>query len=225
MAWNKIQLDKIIPKGETLTISKSGINFGANFISSNNLIDKKSVEFYTDSLNPYKLGFKFLDDESNSSLTLQKKTKGNSASNGRFTKAKELINKLSILKKIQESENRNNQIFEILNDDSEDNVFFVNLKPCFENFINYEDLNMLDSTLRGIYRYIDEEKKVIYIGKGIIKERAKSQDRDKWNIKIIEYSVIEDDDDSYHWENFYLDEYKSRWGALPAFNRVSGHSR
>lgn len=223
MAWNKVQLEKIIPKGENLTISKSGINFGANFISSNNLTQKKSVEFYTDSSNAYKLGFKFLDEVSNSSLTLQKATRS-SNTNGRFTKATELINRLPILKKIQDSDNRNNKILEILNDDSEKDVFFVNLKPSFENFINYEDLNMLDETLRGIYRYIDGEKKIIYIGKGMIKDRAKSQDRDKWNIKIIEYSVIEDDKDSYHWENFYLDEYKSRWGALPAFNRVSGHS-
>ena len=223
MAWNKVQLEKIIPKGENLTISKSGINFGANFISSNNLTHKKSVEFYTDSSNAYKLGFKFLDEVSNSSLTLQKATRS-SNTNGRFTKASELINRLPILKKIQDSDNRNNKILEILNDDSEKDVFFVNLKPSFENLINYEDLNMLDETLRGIYRYIDEEKKIIYIGKGMIKDRAKSKDRDKWNIKIIEYSVIENDNDSYHWENFYLDEYKSRWGALPAFNRVSGHS-
>ena len=46
LVWlGTLQLEKVIPKEENLTISKSGINFGANFISSNNLTHKKSVEF------------------------------------------------------------------------------------------------------------------------------------------------------------------------------------
>lgn len=64
----------------------------------------------------------------------------------------------------------------------------------------------------------------MYIGKGNIRARALSPERTQWGVTRIQYSVIEGDDKSYYWENYYLERFVSINGAKPPFNVIMGKS-
>ena len=89
--------------------------------------------------------------------------------------------------------------------------------------MKFENVGKIDNMAKGIYRYINSENNIIYIGKGNIKARAKIPQRIEWGICLIEYSIVEDNDTAYKWEEYYLQKYVERHGVKPAFNVVMGH--
>ena len=64
--------------------------------------------------------------------------------------------------------------------------------------------------------------KIVYIGRGDIRARAHSPDREAWEFDAIEYSVIADLAEQEKWESHWLDDYRNEFGALPFYNRVGG---
>ena len=101
----------------------------------------------------------------------------------------------------------NNDPFEI-SYDKHHQIFFVELHPNFSNKIKFTDVNSLPKEIKGIYRYLDDEKSIIYIGKGAIRARARQDDRKDWDIKFIECEVIESDEEAYKWESHYINEFR-----------------
>ena len=100
----------------------------------------------------------------------------------------------------------------------------ITLCPAFENQIKREDIKNIPSNTFGIYRYLDAGR-IVYIGKGNIKDRYNSPDRGKWKFDLIEYSIIKDDNKAFEWENYWIDKYKDEnKGQLPTYNLISGHS-
>ena len=63
---------------------------------------------------------------------------------------------------------------------------------------------------------------VIYIGKGNIKERAKSSERRDWGITRVEYSVLEDKESRSKYESMHIRMYEASNGATPTYNLISG---
>jgi hypothetical protein len=59
MAIREINLERIPAQDEVLTISKSGLGFGAVFIRSNGLNEMKAISFLAEDTDPYWLGFRF----------------------------------------------------------------------------------------------------------------------------------------------------------------------
>ena len=224
MAFRKVSLDRIPSAEEVLSITKSGLYFGAEFIKNNNLTEKLSVGFYLDDEEPYKLGFEFYESSGeNNTLILVSSGRGRYTSNGRTVKAGELIAKNKILQAIQNEPNKNNRLFPIKKE-RQSNIYFVILRPSFEFNIPFSKKNQIDDDLIGIYRYKDDNDKVIYIGKGYIKARASSPERKDWGIKAIEYSILTSDNDCLRWEDHYLTSFQNEYGTLPLFNRILGHS-
>jgi len=221
MVFRKVILERIPSVDEVLSISKSGIGFGAVFMKSNELQNKTSVSFYTDDEDPYKLGFEFYDESGkDNSLML---TSGNGTKGaGRNVKASELLNKNRILKSIQNDPVKSNRLFPIKKDKGS-SIYYILLRPAFEIKVSFDKRNSIDEDISGVYRYLDKSKKVIYIGKGNIKNRVNSQERKEWGIETIEYSVLDLAEDMFKWESFYLDSYLNENGMLPTFNRISGH--
>ena len=219
MAIKEINLDKIPSQDDVLTISKSGINFSSQFIKKNNLEKMQSIKFLEDDDDRYWLGFEFLKDTgARNALGLVALQKTFS----RFLKASELINKNQILSTIQKNENKFSRTFEIKKEKGAE-YFYILLRPSFELSQLFENRNVLDNEIVGIYRYLDRDGKIIYIGKGVIKNRANSPERKEWGVVKIEYSVLKDDDVSYRWESHYIDAYVNEHGVKPFYNRVSGH--
>jgi hypothetical protein len=97
-------------------------------------------------------------------------------------------------------------------------------------FLAFEQKRACESTdiptdARGIYRYIREGGEVACIGRGEIRKRLKSPDRNDWDFDVIEYSVVDDPDIQVKWESYWLDRYKEEHkGELPFYNRLSGKS-
>ena len=91
-------------------------------------------------------------------------------------------------------------------------------------FASKESVNKINDEARGIYRYIDKSDQILYIGKGLIKQRASDAERANWGIDKIEYSVIEDENKALEWESYYIDLYVTTNGLRPPFNRIKGHS-
>ena len=224
MAVRPIILERIPNTGDVVMISNSGISFSASFIKSKELHTMVSVGFFIDDKDQYKLLFKFYKEEGlPNTLSLLKQGRGG-VSYGRTVKAQEIFSKNRVLSSIQKLKNKSSKTFDI-KFDKFDNYYFISLRPSFENFVLITNISSLTSDANGIYRYLDKNGDVIYIGKGLIKNRLQSTERKTWGIHKIEYSILNSEDDSYKWESFYLDEYQNQFGMLPPFNRISGHSQ
>ncbi len=64
---------------------------------------------------------------------------------------------------------------------------------------------------------------MIYIGKGCVRERYREFGRDNWGVTRIGYSIIENDEEAYKWEAWWIDRFRTEHGgSLPLFNQVGG---
>ena len=224
MAIKEISLERIPSQDSVLYINKSGITFSAQFIKKFGLENSEGVKFFGDDEDPYYLGFQFTDDSSASntlSLLASGRSKGGSA--GFTIKASELINKNPVLKSIQGQPEKKDRTFEV-KFDKKSGIYSVVLRPSFEISVSWTDRNKIPDTINGIYRYLNSEGNIIYIGKGAIKSRANSPERKEWGVNKIQYSAITDDDKCYYWENYYLERFVETTGAKPPFNVIMGKS-
>jgi hypothetical protein len=224
MAIKEVVLERIPSQDSVLYINKSGISFSASFIKKEKLETAEGVKFFVDDEDPYYLGFVFTSDSSapnTLSLMASGRSKGGSA--GVTIKAAELINKSIVLKSIQKMPNKLDRTFEIIFD-KQQKIYSILLRPNFEVTVNWSDKNRIPDSFSGIYRYLDINGQTLYIGKGKIKARALSPERTQWGVSRIQYSVIESDDKSYYWENYYLERFVSINGARPPFNVIMGKS-
>ena len=224
MAIRPIILESVPITRDVVMISNSGISFSASFIKNKELLTMLSVEFFMDDEDQYKLLFRFYDEEGlPNALALKKQGRG-AVSNGRTTRAQSLFSKNRVLSSIQKLDNKSSKIFDI-KFDKFNKYYFISLRPSFENFVLKTNSSSLPSNAIGIYRYLDKNGDVIYIGEGVIKERLQSTERKDWEIHKIEYSILNSKDESLKWESFYIGEYTNHFGLLPPFNRISGHSQ
>jgi hypothetical protein len=224
MAIKEISLEKIPSQDSVLYINKSGITFSAQFIKRFGLENSEGVKFFSDDEDPYYLGFQFTDDSSAAntlSLLASGRSKGGSA--GFTIKAAELINKNPVLKNIQGQVDKKDRTFEVKYE-KKTGIYSVILRPSFEITVSWADRNKIPDTFNGIYRYLNSEGNIVYIGKGNIKSRANSPERKDWGVNKIQYSVITDDEKCYYWENYYIERFVQSTGAKPPFNVIMGKS-
>jgi hypothetical protein len=103
------------------------------------------------------------------------------------------------------------------------NLWVIRLKPAFEMKVKRSEIHKIPRGVKGIYRYVTQEGVVVYIGKGDIRMRVKKAERRYWNFDQIEYSIIEDENKQYEWEDYWIEWYKGRNdGKLPYYNKISG---
>ena len=224
MAIKEVSLNRIPAQDSVLYVNKSGITFSAHFIKKHDLTNHKGIKFFSDDEDPYYLGFKFTKDNSGPntlSLMASGRSKGGSA--GVTLKAAELINGSTVLKSIQKLKDKTDKTFEIVFDPKLD-LYSVMLRPNFEITVNWSDRNKISDNLIGIYRYVSRDSQVLYIGKGKIKSRANSPERNEWGIAKIQYSVLNDDERCFFWENYHLEKFVASTGARPPFNVIMGKS-
>lgn len=219
MAWQRIKLTRQ-HSYEGLSFRKSGLYWNANFIKNNRLEKHTDIEFHRNDEDPYVLGFTFHESETPASLSLQKSARGKN-SNGRTVKAAALRK----TNKLIDAECKSESDPFPISYDKHNKIFYIVLRPNFVNKIKFSEVNRLPTDLKGIYRYLDETNSIIYIGKGVIRQRAEQDERKEWGVKFIEYAVIESDDDALEWESHYIEEFRQDHGFLPSFNRIRGVSK
>ena len=222
MVIREVPLERVPSQDAVLYINKSGITFSARFIKKEGLEKAESVKFFLDDEDPHFLGFMFFEEVGVSntlSLMASGRSKGGSA--GATIKAAELINSNPILKSIQKLPRKQDRTFEI-SKDRKTGIYSISLRPTFEISLSWENRNQIPDSYLGIYRYVNRDGQVIYIGKGSIKSRANSPERKEWGISRIEYSVLSSDEECFRWESYYIDRYVEMNGARPPLNLVMG---
>ena len=60
------------------------------------------------------------------------------------------------------------------------------------------------------------------IGKGQIRDRAKSVERADWEWDRIDYSIVEQEAEQFRWESWWLEWFEQKHGQLPHYNRIGG---
>lgn len=213
-----VSAGKAIEDTNLIGISKQGFYFPAAFVKEYRVEEKPAILFYLDDEDPYTIGVEFLDDPAApGSFKLA------TGSSGKRIVPSSVFNASKALQEIRDLENPLLQKFPI-SFDKKLEIFTIALRPMFEFKFKWEQKNQIPSEVSGIYRYRDSTGTIIYIGKGVIKNRASDTERAKWGIEIIEYSVLPDDETSLRWEKYYIEAFRNEYGSLPAMNRISGHN-
>lgn len=135
------------------------------------------------------------------------------------TGAQKLYEHNTLLRNISEYKNQKHRQFEVKQEPEDTSIWFAQLHPTFEHIVGpTADLK----GLRGIYRYKNNDL-IVYIGKGVIESRINAPQRAKWVYDTVEYSVINDPEKQFEWENFWNKKYKEEnEGKLPFYNQNSG---
>jgi len=102
------------------------------------------------------------------------------------------------------------------------NVWIIQLCPAFEEKRARESED-IPSNVSGIYRYLSESGEIVYIGRGYIKGRLKSPERQDWVFDVVEYSEVKNPDLQVKWEAFWIEKFREQNnGKFPVYNKVSG---
>lgn len=136
---------------------------------------------------------------------------------GLYGQCREIVEKGWVRSVIQN--NKNNQFYV----SRDGKIWFIKLMPAFETSVLRSEYQKINAELCGIYRYVNKEHEIVYIGKGNIRKRLSENQREGWDFVKIEYSQIEDDEKAYEWELFWIDKYESEKGRIPIYNQIRGH--
>ena len=201
-----------------LSITAQGFGFSAKFIKDNNLEKNKFVQFGEDTENKFKFYVGFPENNSESCFELQGHSKKNF---NRTVKAGFFINSNDILKEIKNDKSLTAQQRRFnLEYDKNNSMYFFQVIPNFESSCSPDNLE----DVQCIYRYLNNDNIVIYIGIGNLKKRFKAPEKSSWisEVKTIEYSLVEDKNDREKFENISLKAYVSKYGQKPIYNKNLG---
>lgn len=216
----KFKRIRITQDEPVIAIRDNRFYFNSTFSKMAELKDNNFVRYYLDE-KKMEIGFEFLSEKEDRDC-YQLGNESNKKNNFRSS-AGEIISRYHRIKRIHNS--RDNDLKKFIATKI-GNLWVIKLRPCFENAIDSKDVSHLANNLKGIYRYLNNKDEVVYIGEGDIKQRAKVQERRDWNFDKIEYSVIENENDRYYWENYWIEKHKEKNnGKLPYYNLLSGNKK
>ena len=216
--------------GCSANFSSSGINFNATFCSQY-LPEETWVRFVRDELDPYFLGIKVFNHKADNTNKLQPSSSDENC-NGKTHKLLRLRTNFEVYEAACSEGRKDVPIWFC----EKKEIFFVHLRPDFQNTIKFSRRTEIPGAARGIYRYLDQAGDVLYIGSGRIKKRAmKQKKRKKWNIADIQYTEITPRDFgdkteaedaarelAYFAETCHLWEHKHDHGEYPPRNKNGG---
>lgn len=217
--WTKfIRTDGQTPDNRSLvTLRPVAIAFNAHFIRTNKLHDNTRVSVYCDA-DRYRLGLKFhsdLSDQDSFALTSDGGSKGGDS---RAIQVNALMKQHRWLRCATRTTSKSARRYQPIWFQP-DGFWVINIRPSFETRVT--STKEIESGLSGIYRYRNGNQ-IIYIGRGEIRSRANSPERENWNFDTIEYSVIENVAEQEKWESLWLNEHRNEFGTLPFYNRIGG---
>ena len=197
-----------------LSITKMHIRFSSEFVKISQIDSEFKVLIYIDNENR-KIRFEFSKTELYDCLTLtQQKGKTNLQ-----ISASKLYKEIDWLRSFANLSGKERRLIP----KKYGNAWEVSLMPSFENSVIRIDCNKIIKDIKGIYRYKKNDGQVVYIGKGEIAKRHAEQQRKQWDFDIIDYSEIENATDQFHWESYWIEEFKKmNNGKLPIYNMING---
>jgi len=199
-----------------VSISPLSMYFNAEGVIKFKLENKKSVSIFQ-SLDQMKCKLIFHDDEPAGSYKLKDGASHSKNCHGKRVACKKLIDSNRRLQKISHS-SREDRIIPISQDD--DGNILINCAPCFEHSIPVDDIRSIDIDQIGIYRCLDVERDVLYIGSGKIRNRVMTAKQNIDGVEYVEFSIIHDRNDAFYWEGVHLDAYIEKHGRKPYYNKI-----
>lgn len=210
MTWIKIK--RTMPTSDEPIISLNNNRFSYNviFYKIAELTKFNYVNYFLDYENR-KIGFEFTTEENADSFKIIKND-----TKGHYSQSTEIFKILWILKVSKE---KSICRFRPIRDGKK---WVITLIPAFDNIVKRSDYLRIKPDVKGIYRYLSQDK-IVYIGKGNIRDRLNEPQRKDWNFDIIEYSIIENVDEQFEWESFWIETYKNENdGYFPSYNLIAG---
>lgn len=214
--WVQIRNHLNNGKKPAVSIHQSHLQINAESVDKYGLEKKKSATiFHTE--DHMQCMVKFHDDEPEHSFKITASASHSKNCLSRRISCKALIEKNPRLKKASymSREDRNIPLFK----DDDDNIIF-NCAPCFEHLISIDEIRLIDIDQIGIYRCLDDDKDVLYIGSGEIRNRVLSAQKKIEELSFIEFSIVHDRQEAFYWESHYLDAYIEKHGRKPYYNKI-----
>ncbi|ELI6429489.1 hypothetical protein RRM58_004805 [Vibrio harveyi] len=210
MAFKKFVRTRVQSDEPVISISDNRFQYSAVFRKLAELHKYTHVEYFVDEDNR-KVGFKFHNDSTSRDGY---STWRNRSSALEVMKRHKWVNKVALSKNSDERQFVAHQL---------QGMWVIQLCPAFENSVLRDKSPASLPDQSGIYRYVNANNEVVYIGKGNIKARFSAEGRKDWIFNVVEYSIIEGDDAQFEWESYWIEKYKeNNDGYLPHYNKVSG---
>lgn len=206
--WVLLQNSDRKSKLPSLTITKNGLFFSIPFVNEAQIDVKRFVKVSFNDENR-KIDFEFFKHQVKNSIKIQ-----GSRDSQYYIAGKNLFEKEWVKAIIDSSGNR----FKI---EERSKIWSVSVAPAFENKVKRENADKISSKAAGIYRYLDNGE-IVYIGKGKIRTRYNKRERVNWIFDEIQYSIVNDDDDQFYWEKFWIKNYKTLNHIRPRYNKNDG---
>lgn len=212
MVGTELRKQRIRTAGPSAKVHVNRISFNVSLYRTANLETNEYVRIRIDNVNR-KIGFKFEDepDDYNYKLVVSRGGKATTCSCAQ-------LQSLPWVKAVAHLTIK--PAFPLKREGS---FWVITLCPAFELSCKRTDAAKIPSDARGIYRYMLGGK-IVYIGKGFIKNRLNEEQRKGWQFDTIEYSNIENEQDALFWENYWINRFKDENNSeFPPYNTISGH--
>ena len=222
MNWKIVEVDQSTRRDAKpfISISYHRINFGVNFARVADIDDSYRVTIYVDE-DDFRLAFEFHKEEKPNSLALvaDNKKAHSGKRTGLFCSSRGLQKNHPWVVPITKLPVGDRRFYP----EHESKKWVISLCPSFETRYARESVN-ISPDASGIYQYKNEEGEIVYIGRGNISQRLRSPEREDWNFHIVECSLIKDPDLQIKWESHWIESFRTKYGRLPYYNKVSGAS-
>lgn len=215
MPFVKFVRTRVDASEPVISFGDNRLQYTAVFCKLAELSKYNQVEYFIDEENR-KIGLKFYCDSDNRNCYIL-----GGKTNSYRSAAADLIKKYPWIKQIANTKNSEDRKFVARKTQG---MWVIQLTPSFELSQARELCPKELPNDRGIYRYLNDDNQIVYIGKGHIKNRFNSPERKDWKFSKVEYSIIAEDEEQYEWESYWIEKYKeNNNGLLPYYNKVSGH--
>ena len=224
MAWKKERRTDTFAGSDApfIAVTMSHFAFNAMFVRQSKIGPEHKVTIYTDE-DERKIGFEFHKDERKDSYAIssQSAAKAGEKRQGMQCTSRAIATKYPWIEAVTKLKGQNNRFAP----KKEGNFWVIQLCPAFENVCDANSKD-ISSNATGIYRYRRENGEIVYIGKGVIRQRASMPERKDWDFNKIEYSIIEDNEEQLKWEDYWIEKFKhDNQGKKPIYNHISGASK
>ena len=202
-----------------ISIRRTSIAFNSHFVATAHLEETPYVIIHVDA-EKFRLGFEFIassQDRDSFALTADGGYKGGKK-RSRAVQVAGLMRENSWLAATGSINDPTLRQFEP-KWSSTDSKWVISLAPSFEHRVS--DRSDIPAQARGIYRYKRGDE-IVYIGRGQIRSRLGSGERENWDFETIEYSIVCDETQE-KWETYWLDVFAAHSGKLPIYNRIAGN--
>lgn len=212
-----------ISKEAVISLSQGKIIISAAFIHLAWIDKKKRVKIYVDS-EEHKIGFVFVNngEDTRDSLALTRKTGRNNPSFQ--VPINKLFKKNSWVADVCREEKSASRRFFPVEETMPiiGKVWCIYLQPTFHMSCPRTKID-IPSRTNGVYRYLNSNSDIVYIGQGNIRNRLNSAERKLWDFCKIEYFECPDKINRDKWEKYYIDKYFADHNQLPPYNNQFGN--